>query len=205
MKYSKNQVYKLTSKTIQQKILEPSSGKIQYTFASKNKLFMVNEAGEFDSVIVSMNDFQLTDEKIYTEPPLQLNYLWVSFSVIVVSLLAWLIYRESKFKSLLKTVQNNGSVLHASSDELQFTALEKLLLEEFIKARKEGATITVATMNALLGLNKKSLEVQKKTRNEMVNGINNKHKKNNATEEDLIIRVRSSVDKRYFEYVLNDG
>jgi hypothetical protein len=83
--------------------------------------------------------------------------------------------------------------------------MELLVLKELQRSAENGVPMTVATMNSLLGLNKKSIEVQKKTRNDIVNNINSKHKLKNNSEQDLILRIRTTSDKRYFEYVLNNS
>jgi len=74
--------------------------------------------------------------------------------------------------------------------------LKKLLI-------KEGKQIDIESLNYLLGLSKKSLEIQKKNRSEFLNKLNQKIKEVLYTDENVIIRVKDEDDKRVFVYQLN--
>ena len=57
-------------------------------------------------------------------------------------------------------------------------------------------------INFALGLGRKSLEVQKKTRTDTINRINHKFRVLTEDSRDLILRVRSELDKRFYNYVI---
>jgi hypothetical protein len=56
----------------------------------------------------------------------------------------------------------------------------------------------------VLGLTKKSLEIQKKIRTETLNRINHRFKMKFETDEDLIERIRSEEDRRFYRYIIRE-
>jgi predicted ribosome-associated RNA-binding protein Tma20 len=68
---------------------------------------------------------------------------------------------------------------------------------------KQGYQIDIESLNYILGLSKKSIEIQKKNRSEFLNKLNQKIKEVLSTEENIIIRVKDEEDKRVFVYQLN--
>ena len=58
--------------------------------------------------------------------------------------------------------------------------------------------------NLKLGVSNKSLEVQKKTRNDFIKTVNEKFQTLNETEGDLIIRERDESDKRVYMYKISE-
>jgi hypothetical protein len=60
----------------------------------------------------------------------------------------------------------------------------------------------VEDINAMLGIGKKTIEVQKKIRTEAISRINHKFKV--LTGEDLLLveRIRSEEDRRYQKYMI---
>ena len=205
IQFPHNKVFQLKSKKIAELLLQTKHGSIQYAFASKNKLFLTNQSGALDSVDVSMNDFIPVNEPVYVHFPVELNYRGILIGLIICSLIALLFFRERKWRRQLRQSKSSNAELPIENNEIQFTSMELLVLKELQRSAENGVPMTVATMNSLLGLNKKSIEVQKKTRNDIVNNINSKHKLKNNSEQDLILRIRTTSDKRYFEYVLNNS
>jgi hypothetical protein len=63
--------------------------------------------------------------------------------------------------------------------------------------------VTVDQVNKVLGLSKKNIEVQKRTRREVINSINYKFRKVTGLDSDLIQSVRSENDKRYMNYFIS--
>jgi hypothetical protein len=205
IQFPHNKVFQLKSKKIAELLLQTKHGSIQYAFASKNKLFLTNQSGALDSVDVSMNDFIPVNEPVYVPFPVELDYRGILIGLIICSLIALLFFRERKWRRQLRQSKLSDAELPIETNEIQFTSMELLVLKELQRSAENGVPMTVATMNSLLGLNKKSIEVQKKTRNDIVNNINSKHKLKNKSEQDLILRIRTTSDKRYFEYVLNNS
>ena len=73
-----------------------------------------------------------------------------------------------------------------------------------INHSKKGDHFSVEDINASLGLNKKTLEIQKKVRTETINRINHKFKIKYNLSADLIERIRSEEDRRFYKYIINE-
>ena len=48
------------------------------------------------------------------------------------------------------------------------------------------------------------MEIQKKIRTETLNKINHRFKLKHETDEDLIERIRSNEDKRFYRYIIRE-
>jgi hypothetical protein len=83
-----------------------------------------------------------------------------------------------------------------------FSDFEKAFLNKL--ASKRGKQLDIEALNYLLGLSKKSIEIQKKNRSEFLNKLDQKLRDLLHTEEVLIIRVKDEADKRIFLYKLNE-
>lgn len=81
-------------------------------------------------------------------------------------------------------------------NEFESIFINKLLI-------KQGHQIDIESLNYILGLSKKSIEIQKKNRSEFLNKLNQKFKELLNTEDNIIIRVKDEEDKRVFVYQLN--
>jgi len=68
---------------------------------------------------------------------------------------------------------------------------------------QKGAFLSVEEINTILGLSKKSLEIQKKVRTETINRINHKFRVIFEVEDNLVERVRSEEDRRFFYYTVH--
>ena len=66
-----------------------------------------------------------------------------------------------------------------------------------------GHQMDIESLNYILGLSKKSIEIQKKNRSEFLNKLNQKFKELLNTEDNIIMRVKDEEDKRVFVYQLN--
>lgn len=64
--------------------------------------------------------------------------------------------------------------------------------------------MSIEEINKILGLSYKNPSVQKKNRNEAISRINLKWQLTNKTNKVLIEKRRSEIDKRNFEYYMNE-
>ena len=87
---------------------------------------------------------------------------------------------------------------------INFSELEKTLIEKIIEKTNQSALFTVDEFNLVLGLSKKSIEIQKKIRGEAIIRINHKFKVRFNQKEDLIERIRSEEDRRFFQYKISN-
>lgn len=152
-------------------------------FEVLNTLFVYNENNDIlDSIKLDKNEFTIIKENN--------NYLNSDSLIIVIItfilLIVILIYRNRQKKN---------------STTFEFNEFEKEFLNKLLN--KKGKFIDIETLNYILGLSKKSPEIQKKNRSEFLNKLNHKLKEVFSTDDTIIIRVKDDEDKRVFVYQLN--
>ena len=77
--------------------------------------------------------------------------------------------------------------------------------DQVLKETKKNAEedpMQIDLVNKIIGVSNKNESIQKKIRSEIINEINNKWKILQKTNRNLIVRKRSDLDKRTFEYWL---
>ena len=79
---------------------------------------------------------------------------------------------------------------------------EKELLAFVLNQSKNGKLTSILEINDLLGINKRSLDVQKRIRTDTIGPINQKCKFLTNNTEPILSRSRSELDKRMFEYFI---
>ncbi len=116
---------------------------------------------------------------------------------LITSLVA--VYREFILMKHQKTVYNEG--LPSPLDEIPFDEKETQLIDWMVQQMKEIPQVSVLEMNAILGIEGKSLDHQKKIRSEVIKSINNKYLAATGKTE-LIQRKPNPLDKRLVDYGL---
>jgi hypothetical protein len=81
--------------------------------------------------------------------------------------------------------------------------LKTSLIDQIISKANKNELFTVKELNNTLGINKKSLEIQKKVRTVTINRINHKFQVKYNKETLLIERIRSEDDRRYYLYTIS--
>ena len=127
-------------------------------------------------------------------------YKWLFFSTLTLLILqfAYNIFNKKK---------NDGMIPEKEKKEdnsIQFNELEKNLIKEIIEQSNKQSYFTVVELNMLLGVKNKSIEIQKKVRNEAIIKINHKFNVNYNKDTIFIERIRSLEDRRYFNYYINE-
>ncbi|KIC90816.1 hypothetical protein [Flavihumibacter sp. ZG627] len=80
---------------------------------------------------------------------------------------------------------------------------DRSLLLSLYTASRTGGLRDIDTINAILGVSNKSLEIQKRQRSDALNAINKKMSRLLQTDKALVIRTRSEEDKRTYHYTVN--
>ena len=100
-----------------------------------------------------------------------------------------------------KKIQLESKVYVESA--LQFDEKELQLLELLVKNSLEKQYTSLDEINNVLGIGKRSLEIQKKQRSDIISSINKKYCQTYSTQENLILKQRADFDKRSFEYYID--
>ena len=212
LNFSKNAVYKLTNAAFINEFSDNNHSFIKNTFEIDHKLYYTLEPEHLlRSIKISMSDFKVEPYPIYIPIRSQSNWLWIITGVVLVFIMAalYIIRHRTRhnidlpvpINSTFNPVQQSRSSLQS----LEFSSLEQDLIRQIIIKSKNGNLFTVDEMNTGLGLGRKAMEIQKKIRTESINRINHKFKVNYNQQADLIERVRSEEDRRYFHYAINDA
>lgn len=146
-----------------------------------NKLYVYNFANStIDSIAFKDNDFiSLSQNSNFS----QYKMIMIVFGFLIIGLVIYYVLRKK-----------NKSGIDINEFEKEF--IMKLI-------SKKGSIINIENLNYLLGLSKKSIEIQKKNRSEFLNKLNQKLKEVLNTEDNIIIRIKEEEDKRVFVYQLN--
>jgi hypothetical protein len=80
---------------------------------------------------------------------------------------------------------------------------EKLILDVLAKNELIKKNTTTTELNNKLGIEKKPVKIQNNVRAMLIGDINKKFNMATTANEELIERIRSEFDKRFFEYKLN--
>lgn len=84
-----------------------------------------------------------------------------------------------------------------------FDERELQLLQAIMQNSSSGKTTSIEEQNKILGLSKKSVEIQKKQRSDVIMSINRKYAFVSQKEELLILKKRTEFDKRTYEYFID--
>jgi hypothetical protein len=150
-------------------------------FEINNKLYVYNSVNStIDSIEFKDNDFtSLSKNSSYSNYK---NLIIVCIFLIIVFIIYYLFRKKNK-------------------SGIDINDFEKEFIMKLIS--QKGAIINIENLNYLLGLSKKSIEIQKKNRSEFLNKLNQKLKDVLNTEDNIIIRIKEEEDKRVFVYQLN--
>jgi hypothetical protein len=203
--YINNEVYQLENPAIEKTIFSSSSGDyIDLAFENNGKLFYTkskSSTNKLDSISISINDFIKQEYPLYsTKTHISNLYFFVGCSLLVG--LVIFIYRRKKLRDKNIISQQQSTISDGS--EYQFKQIELDLIEKIYQVSLVGKSYSVEDVNNTLGLTKKTLEIQKKIRTETLNRINHRFKMKFETDEDLIERIRSEEDRRFYRYIIRE-
>lgn len=129
-----------------------------------------------------------------------INYKWMFFGTFALLILQFVFILFNKWKKKTKSLE-----LDIIEDNyIQFNEVEKNLIRQIIDQSKKQKYFTVTELNMHLGVKNKSIEIQKKIRNDAIIRINHKFNVNFNVDTVFIERIRSIADRRYFNYFINE-
>jgi hypothetical protein len=98
--------------------------------------------------------------------------------------------------------ENNGSKekLNSNFHINEFNIIEIDIINKLLQHINQEEKVNVETLNAILGVTRKSTEVQRKQRSQTIASINIKAKAILNIDEDVIIRIKNELDSRIVTY-----
>lgn len=187
-----------------------------FYFRDSTLLFGSNASGRLDSVRMHLSDFMPLNEPIFIKEPPKTFLPKVGLFLIItlmVGILYWQINKayKIKFEKRIGLLSNKStSNVTPISNELVssnrngsfFEEIELQLLNLVISNSEEGLLTTIEEINKVLGVTKRSIEIQKKQRSDIITSINRKYVFAYPNSESIILKRRSEIDKRSFEYYI---
>lgn len=224
--------YFTLSKRLKSKILGiVSSSRYIYpaiaSFAIDSVFYIGNQFDPYDSVVISRADLTDTGIPIYTpiEPPGLLdNIKTESFLLVTLgflsSFLGLLLYKAKKTQptpaaeSLSTPINSTKAVATPESEKhptsFRSTRILELLEErersllEFLFSHSEDERLTtIEEINKVVGVQNRSVEIQKRMRSDLIGSINQKLSIVTRDKQPVVDKQRSEFDKRSFEYFIH--
>jgi len=201
---------------------------ISITFCEDSTIYFGNAYGRFDSMLISRTRMSPIGA-LYTpkQPPGFFTAVNTSIVLLVlccISLLALLLKKQSKKPAIiaiepasLQVEKDNTKVIVETNSQEQMVnpmvyksgKLVELLSDQeknflsYVYSHSVDERLTSITeINKTLGTSNKSVEIQKRVRGEIINGINQKLSIISKVKRPVIDKSRSDFDKRSFEYFI---
>jgi hypothetical protein len=153
---------------------------------------------------ITRKDFESEGVPLYIKPTNWNLIGGIGLLILMTGLTGFYLWKKSRLKQAGKAVSVSAILFNEVEAEQsnQFTEGELAVIRfihEATLSRKYGS---VEDINAMLGIGKKTIEVQKKIRTEAISRVNHKFKV--LTGEDLLLveRIRSEEDRRYQKYMI---
>lgn len=227
-----NNRYFTFSEKVKSKILGiVSSDKYAYppiaSFAIDSVLYMGGRFDSYDSVAISRADLIDTGIPVYTpaQPPGLLDDVGAeSFLVIVLgflsSFLGLMLYKAKKAQpapavEILSPPTDNTKAVATTETEKHPTTFrstrilelleerERSLLEFLFHHSADERLTSIDEINKVLGVQHRSVEIQKRMRSDMIGSINQKLQIITRDKKPVVDKQRSEFDKRSFEYFIH--
>jgi hypothetical protein len=205
----------------------PSSMSI--AFCLDSTLYFGNAKGNFDSIQISRNQISPIGP-LYKPKPKSGFFNTINTSIILlvlccISLLVLLLKKQSKKPAPIEELEpaslqvekdNSKVVVETKNQEEMVNPMvyksgklvellsekEKNFLSYIHQHSVEERMTTIIEINKALGTSNKTVEIQKRVRGEIINGINQKLSIITKVKRPVIDKVRSDFDKRTFEYFI---
>jgi hypothetical protein len=200
--FSANKIFKLTNSKIKDELIGKAGAELQTSFEDQGKVFYsFNNDTTLRSFQISMNDFIEIPYPLYI-PENSYNYYWlVGIGLFIIAFIIIVFINRNRKKIPATNEKEETYTIDLNSNE--FNTIEKILIDKLIEKSKMDSHLTVEELNTILGIKKKTIEIQKRVRNEAIIRINHKFNINFNRETTFIERIRSIEDKRYFNYIIN--
>jgi hypothetical protein len=130
----------------------------------------------------------------------------IGLLILMAGLTGFYQWKKSRLKIAGKAVSISAILFNEEEAEQsnQFTEGELAVIRFIHEASLSRKYASVEDINAMLGIGRKTIEVQKKIRTEAISRVNHKFKV--LTGEDLLLveRIRSEEDRRYQKYMIRN-
>jgi hypothetical protein len=201
-------------------------GTIMNYVASKNGLYFYKDDKlhiynpQLDSIVslpLSMTKFSEVAKPLYKNitpnfsEKLDLTKLLFSCAIaLLFVIIVVLFFKNKHLQKIQQTITAGG--LHKKSIEVNkqvefsdnLTEIEKSVLDILVEYSKQGAPTSIDQINRALGVKNKEVTIQNKLRSDTLQMINKKFMVFASTNDILVEREKTALDKRVYQYKLNE-
>jgi hypothetical protein len=201
-------------------------GTIMNYVASKNGLYFYKDDKlhiynpQLDSIVslpLSMTKFSEVAKPLYKNitpnfsEKLDLTKLLFSGAIaLLFVIIVVLFFKNKHLQKIQQTITAGG--LHKKSIEVNkqvefsdnLTEIEKSVLDILVEYSKQGAPTSIDQINRALGVKNKEVTIQNKLRSDTLQMINKKFMVFASTNDTLVEREKTALDKRVYQYKLNE-
>jgi hypothetical protein len=207
--YQQNKLLLLsTNKPGYQTIFRKKSGNLFY-FKDSTLYYGNITNNTLDSIPFSYSDFSDTGIPVFlplTKESELGKYIFILLgSIFFIGCLLWLLSKKYTLRLYRKehiTTGNNQQVLNRPNTSTLFEEIELNLLQLIINNTASGRLTSIEEINKVLGLLKRNPEIQKKQRSDVISSINQKYNFVYPDQPAIILKQRSSEDRRSFDYFI---
>ncbi len=209
--FKNNQILSLDNRKVYYQSLTRTGLGSMFYFKDSTLFYTSNNNLNLDSVPIHYSDFISLNQPLYSKDngwlKLNKNILVYLLLLVIISLSIIKILLIWKQKSTREPIQFSKKTLPLVDIALNgsnvFDEMETQLLELLLKNSISGNTTSIDEQNKVLGLNKKSAEIQKKQRSDNIISINRKFSLITKNQDSIIQKRRTQFDKRAYEYFIN--
>jgi hypothetical protein len=224
--FNRNKILRQKNKFLSLALLKSTiNNKVSITFVKDSILYFGNCNGLYDSIYLSKIHFEDTgmrafipDDNSFSN---KVDYSILTISIFSIFTLFGIYYlKHSRINKMSENEKMNKDTIFLNTNKNMIPDIEpkpqfrsgrliELLTEQEINflgylyshSLDERMT-TIEEINRKLGTSNKRVEIQKKMRSDMINGINNKLSIFSKSSTPVIEKQRSEFDKRSFEYYI---
>jgi hypothetical protein len=188
-------------------------GSIRTLIQNDSTIYFFNN-NTLDSLVIPIQKMKPIGPIYINDPILYFNQnenQLILYIILIISLLTIFIFlfyknknKQNNSKQIVKEVKIPSVQLQKESFKDQFSNIELELIQLLLNQVQRGEKLNVESLNSILGVTKKSTEVQRKQRSQTIAAINLKAKEILNFEEDLIIRLKNETDSRIISYSIQD-
>lgn len=177
------------------------------SFYCKDSTLFYGIDTKLDSIPLHYSDFLFNNERLFSGTviaSLTTKSTVYSLLFVFLTILGFSAFKFRKQSSLKQAVTSTtGKGKNPGSMQNVFDEMETQLLQLLIQNTASGTTTSTDEQNRILGLGKKSPEIQKKQRSDIIIAINRKFAFVTNSKDPIIQKKRSDQDKRSFEYFID--
>jgi hypothetical protein len=210
LSFSKNMLFKIPPTYITELFQLNNQNTQHISFAKDSSIFIYDlNSKELKSVelnnLIPINGEPLYTVKMAAQKKHGLNVL-LGLSATILTLFISYKFKKKKTQIVEPNRKQNNTIYNIKADDFCeiLDNLEISVLEKMLNNYQTGKLTSIEEINKIMNIEKRTYRIRNNMRADLLKIINKKFMDYSGFIEEVIIRVRSDFDKRYFQYSLNE-